>query len=335
MNTALTSNNFLDDLLTYFQDKCLDGLNYLLPEALYLVWLLGIILICLQLFTQGYIFGSGSLPRLLITVLKIGAFIFIVTNWEEIAIDILFKSFEVAGQTASAYTDQISPAKILMRGFILTKEILAGVWMATITGSIFLTLAKLAMCLAIIAAFAYIAISVFLVNIQFYIAAALSVILLPFGMILYLKYLFDNVVAAMFSFGVHYMATIFLLGLGSTIFSSWNTALGVDTPPMELMKAVIGVAIWCILCLKIPEKISGMIASAAQDSGAQMAAGAVGGAAAFAARTTGGMAWRATRGLRQSAMRTARGGGRAMMGMAGRAAGHTAKSLRNIGTMFR
>ncbi|MDR3560568.1 MAG: type IV secretion system protein [Negativicutes bacterium] len=329
MSTSLTSNDFLNDLLTYFQDQCLAGLNYLLPEALFLVWVLGIILICLQMVTQGQIFGSGSWQKTVITVLKIGAFIFLVTNWEEISIHLIFKSFEVAGPVASNYSQAVRPSEILMHGFVLTKEVLAGVWTAALTGSFFLMLVKLAMCLAIIAAFAYIAITVFLVNIEFYLTAALSVILLPFGMIPYLKFLFDNVVSAMFSFGAKYMVITFLLGLGSAIFSSWNTALGADTPPLDLVKAVVGVAVWCIMCLQIPGLVSGMIYGApSYDSGAPMAAAAAGGAAAGTART----AWGATRGMRQSTWTMTKQGGRAAMGKAG---SYTARSLRSIGTMFR
>lgn len=333
MSTALTSNAFLNDLLTYFQDQCLAGLNRLLPEALFLVWVLGIILICLQMVTQGQIFGSGLWQKTIITVLKIGAFIFLVTNWEEISIKVIFKSFEVAGQTAGNFSEQVRPSEILMHGFILTKEVLAGVWTAALAGSFLLMLVKLVMCLAIIAAFAYIAITVFLVNIEFYLTAALSVILLPFGMIPYLKFLFDNVVSAMFSFGVKYMVITFLIGLGSAIFSSWNTALGVDTPPMDLIKAVVGVAVWCVMCLQIPGLVSGMIyGSPSYDSGAPMAVAAAGVSGAGTARITSRAAWVATRGTRQRGWTMMKQGGRAAMGKAGN---YTARSLRSIGTMFR
>lgn len=317
MSTSLTSELFLNDLLTYFKTQCLEGLHNLLPEALVLVSVLGMILLCMQIFTEGHIFGSGSWQSYIVTMLKIGVFIFLVTNWEDISINIIFKSFEVAGQTASNLSQEIHPSGILMTGFTLTKTILDSVMKASVVGAFWVTLLKLLMCLVIIVAFAFMAIMFFLVTIEFYVTASLSVILLPFGMISYLKFLFDNVVSAMFSFGVKYMTMVFVVGLGVSLFTAWNTSLDANTPWQDILKAAVGVGVYCLMVWLIPNLVSGMIHGVpSHDSGTQMAANAATGAGGMASRAggrAGRIAWNNTSSIRQKGWRmTKRGGSMAM-----------------------
>lgn len=346
MNTSLTSELFLDDLLTYFQTQCLNGLNFLLPEALFLVWAFGIILICMRIMTKGTIFGKGSWQSYIITALKIGVFVFLVTNWEDIAINIIFKSFEVAGQTASNVSANVKPSGIFSLGFTITQQVFADVLKSFIMNAFFVTVLRLLMCLVIVAAFAYMAIMFFLVTIEFYLTASLSVILIPFGMISYLKFLFDNVVSAMFSFGVKYMTMVFILGLGASLFTSWNVSLDANTQWQELAKVAVGIGVYCVMCLKIPDLVSGMIhGSPSHDSGTQMvanAATAAGGMAVVAGRTAGRSAWNHTGSIRQKGWERARQGGKMAMEKAksggriamDKAKNYTEQSLSNIRNRF-
>lgn len=346
MNTSLTSDLFLDDLLTYFQTQCLNGLNYLLPEALFLVWIFGVILICLRIMTKGMIFGKGSWQNYIITTLKIGVFIFLVTNWEEIAINIIFKSFEVAGQTASNVSVNVKPSGILSLGFTITQQVFADVLKSFIMNAFFVAVLRLLMCLVIVGAFAYMAILFFLVTIEFYLTASLSVILIPFGMISYLKFLFDNVVSAMFSFGVKYMTMVFILGLGASLFTSWNVSLDANTQWQDLAKVAVGIGVYCVMCLKIPELVSGMIhGEPSYDSGTQLvtnAATTAGGMAIVSGRRAGRSAWNHTSSIRQKGWeRTRQGGSLAMATVKGKgriamdkAKTYTKQSLENIRNRF-
>lgn len=346
MSTSLTSELFLNDLLTYFQTQCLNGLNFLLPEALFLVWAFGIILICMRIITQGNIFGSGSWQSYIITVLKIGVFVFLVTNWEEITINIIFKSFEIAGQTASNISVNVKPAGILSLGFTITQQVFADVLKSFIMNAFFVMALRLLMCLVIIAAFAYIAIMFFLVTIEFYLTASLSVILIPFGMISYLKFLFNNVVSAMFSFGVKYMTMVFILGLGASLFTSWNVSLDANTQWQDLAQVAVGVVVYCVMCLKIPDLVSGMIhGSPSHDSGTQMVANAAtsaGGAAVAAGSRAGRSVWNNTSSIRQKGWESTKRGGKIAMGKAksggriamDKAKNYTEQSLSNIRNRF-
>ena len=342
MSTSLTSELFLNDLLTYFQAQCLNGLKSLLPEALFLVWAFGIILICMRMITQGNIFGSGSWQSYIIMTLKIGVFVFLVTNWEDITINIIFKSFEVAGQTASNISANVKPSGILSLGFTITQNVFADVLKSFIMNAFFVMALRLLMCLVIIAAFSYMAIMFFLVTIEFYLTASLSVILIPFGMVPYLKFLFNNVVSAMFSFGIKYMTMVFILGLGANLFTSWNVSLDANTQWQSLAQVAVGVVVYCVMCLKIPELVSGMIHGApSHDSGTQMAVSAAtsaGGMAVTAGRGAGRYAWNSTRSIRQKGWETTKRGGRMAMGKAksggkiaiDKAKHYTEQSLSNI-----
>lgn len=336
MNTSITSNNFLNDLLIYFQTQCLIGMKNLLPEAIFLVWVFGIILLCMRIITKGQIFGGGSWHDYIMTILKIGTFVFIVNNWEELSISIIFKSFELAGQTASGVFTVIMPADVFMNGFKLTKEVLAGVFSTSfLAGGILLSVFKLLLCLVIIMLFGYLAIMFFMFNIEFYIFTSLSIILIPFGMISYFKFIFDNVVSALFSFGVKYMVMVFVLGLGTNLFSSWNqTTLIMDTQPQDLIKATVGVAVYCIVCLKIPDLISGMIhGSPSSDSGTQMVTSGIGAA-------VGGVGGRISNYAGKSLQKARKmdwGGALKRDGQGGMNQAHQSSlnSLKNIGNMFK
>jgi len=278
--------------------------------------------------------------------LKIGVFVFLVTNWEDITINIIFKSFEVAGQTASNISANVKPSGILSLGFTITQNVFADVLKSFIMNAFFVMALRLLMCLVIIAAFSYMAIMFFLVTIEFYLTASLSVILIPFGMVPYLKFLFNNVVAAMFSFGIKYMTMVFILGLGANLFTSWNVSLDANTQWQSLAQVAVGIVVYCVMCLKIPELVSGMIHGApSYDSGTQMAVAAAtstGGMAVTAGRGAGRYAWNSTRSIRQKGWETTKRGGRMAMGKAksggkiaiDKAKGYTEQSLSNIKNRF-
>lgn len=271
MNTAISANDFLTDFLTYLQNQCVAAMGNLAAEAVFLVWILGIITIGIQSITDGHLFGAGMIQNYIVVLMKIGVFLFIVGNWQEITIEVIFKSFLVAGQVASNFETVISPSKIFMAGFEMTKSILAAVfkttnWMVVI-GNLPYLLLQLNVCLLIIAACGYMAIAYLLVNIEFYAFAALSIILVPFGLVPQLRFLFDNAIAGLFRYGVKFMAMVFVLGLGYTFFFD-QKALAADSAPDVLLKSAVGAIVFTFLVVRIPDLVSSMInGSPSHDSG--------------------------------------------------------------------
>lgn len=288
MSTAITSNDFLTDFLTYLQTQCITAMGNLTGEAVFLVWIFGIITIGIHSITDGHLFGSGMVQNYIVVLIKVGVFLFMVGNWQEISIDVIFKSFELAGQVASNYETAISPSNIFMTGFTMTKNVMAAVFKTTdwymVLGNLPLLLLQLNVCLVIIAACGYMAIMFLLVNIEFYIFAGLSIILVPFGMVPQLRFLFDNVISGLFNFGVKYMTMVFVIGLGHTFLFSAATLEATSSIDV-LLKSAVGVIVFTFLVIRVPDLVSGMIYGApSRDSGLGM----LGNAASSVARKTMG-----------------------------------------------
>ena len=288
MSTSISSEGFLTDYLGYLQTQCLVGMSNLVNEAYLLVFLLGIIVLVLRLVTDGHIFGGGSWTTYILMILKIGAFIFLVKNWQKITIDILLKSFEVAGMTAGNISvANIDASGIFTMGFKMTQNLLTSVtktcgWQI-VMGILPLLLLQMTAVVLIILAFGFMALQYFLISVEFYVFASAAVILIPFGMVPKLKFLFDNVVSGLFSLGVKYMTIIFIIGLGQSIFS--ESALAANSGPEVILRALVGVLVYAAMITMIPSLVAGMIHGS--PDGDSRAAGIVGGAVSSVAVASG------------------------------------------------
>lgn len=264
----------MSQLLVYMQNQSLSGMDNLLQEAVFLVWILGVIVIGINCITEGHLFGAGMIQNYIITLLKIGAFLFIVGNWKEIAVDVIFKSFEVAGITAGNLTEMQTPSGIFMTGFKLCKDVWAGIFRTSdwhiVLGIMPLLLLQWATCLTIVVAFGMMAIRFFLSVIEFYIFAGLSIILIPFGMVPRLQFLFDNVITGLFRFGIKYMTMIFVLGIGQGFFSTATTPLAADSSVDMLLKAAVSVILYMMIVIEIPNIVSAMIYGSPSTSSSAM-----------------------------------------------------------------
>jgi P-type conjugative transfer protein TrbL len=245
------------------KEQSLAGMDNLLPEAVFLVWILGVIIIGINSITEGHLFGAGMIQNYIITLIKIGAFLFIVGNWREIAIDVVFKSFEIAGITAGNLTEMQTPSGIFMTGFKLCKDVWGSIFRFAdwqiVMGIMPLLLLQWATCLTIVLAFGMMAIRFFLTVIEFYVFAGLSIILVPFGMVPRFKFLFDNVISGLFRFGIKYMTMIFILGIGQGFFSTATTPLEADSSVDMLLKAAVSVILYMMIVIEIPNIVSAMI----------------------------------------------------------------------------
>ena len=245
-------------------------------------------------------FGEVRFQQMITKVIKIGFFFFLISNWKYLMVDVLFETFKMAGLVASNQALEVQPSYILDKGIMLTSNVLASIvqggggWSAVL-GSLGLLIVKVIFCLIIICAFGFMAIQILLVNIEFYLCAALSVILVPFGMNRYTSFLFEKTVGAMFSFGIKLMFMTFIIGLGCTLFTTWNTAIAADAKPQELIQAAFGALTYAFLVWKIPDIAAGAISgSPSLDGGdavggARSAASGAGGIASSALSAAGGV----------------------------------------------
>ena len=264
------------------QEQSLAGMDNLLSEAVFLVWILGVIIIGINSITEGHLFGAGMIQDYIIVLIKIGAFLFIVGNWREICVEVIFKSFEIAGITAGNLTEMETPSSIFMTGFKLSKDVWASIFRFSdwkiVMGILPLLLLQWATCLTIVLAFGMMAIRFFLTIIEFYVFSGLSIILVPFGMVPRLQFLFDNVISGLFRFGIKYMTMIFILGIGQGFFSTATTPLEADSSVDMLLKAAVSVILYMMIVIEVPNIVSAMInGSPSTDSSAMGMIGRVAG----------------------------------------------------------
>jgi len=294
MPTSLSSVTFLTDLTNYFRDQCLAGMQNLTPEANFLIYVFGVFEICMM---WGAFFGDVDPKDYIIKILKIGAFVFIVANWKEISIDVFFESFKTAGLTASNTTTAADPSSVLNKGIFLTKDVLDAIietsgWQ-TVLGTLSTWIVKLLFCIVVMCGFGWMAMQLVLLNIEYYIFAALSIILIPFGMIKYTTFLFQGVIRAVFAFGIKIMVITFIFGIGIKIFNGWTTSISAESKIEELVQASFGAMIYAFLVWKIPNIassiISGMPSLDAGDAvrGAQAIGGVTGAATSTVLRGAG------------------------------------------------
>lgn len=163
--------------------------------------------------------------------------------------------------------------------------------MASIPGR----LLKLVLALAIILAFAFIALNVLLCYIEFYLTTALSIILLPFGVNSHTSFISQKALGAVVNFGVKLMIMIFLLGLMSKMIADMDVIKNDDYG--KLFEVVLQSCMYAFLLWKLPSLISGMLsgtpsmgASAAGVANAGMKVAGVAGRAGSAGAQMGAQA---------------------------------------------
>ena len=122
----LTNTGFLDSLLLLFETKSVDGIGYLLPHALWLLVILGV----LQLTTTWTLYeGDTRVRELLNLVFKVGVAAFLVYNFGKIAM-LVFQSFQHAGFVAAGPTAEglSTPSSIVDRGMNVCGRIWYYIW---------------------------------------------------------------------------------------------------------------------------------------------------------------------------------------------------------------
>ena len=288
----IASSGFLTKLLEVFQEKCATGIENLTPEALAIAMALGIIEIAIS---GMFNWGTIRIQEWVSKVLKIGFFIFLVFNWQDLTM-MVFDSFKAAGLIASGTTMLIDPSSVVDKGLFLVTDIWDSIFsksgMGTVLGSLGIIILSLLLSLVIVFCFGFMAIQIVLTFIEFYILTALSIILLPFGISRYTSFLSEKVIGAVFSSGIKLMVLTFLLGIGVPLLKGDAIPAGDDFAPM--VQCAITALTFAFLTIQLPAIAQSLLsgnpsldAGSAMNSarsGMAMATGFIGGSMATLAR---------------------------------------------------
>ena len=144
----------------------------------------------------------------------------------------------------------------------------------------------------IIFAHLWIALQVFICQIEYYVFTTLALIFIPFGVLRHTAFLWQKTISGLVNFGVKLMGLFFLIAVANTSLNLMDTAKEVESGLAFSAYLKIGLVYLCIAYLiwELPDKLGSLMSGSPTLSGGKLA-GAAKAAAGFAAgAVTGGAA---------------------------------------------
>ncbi len=272
----------IDRFLNVFTTYIDSGFGLLGREVSYL----SATLVVIDVTLAGLMWAMGGaddpIARLLKKVLYVGAFAFIITNFNALS-NIIFRSFAGLGLTASR--TPLSAAELLQPGRLAKVGVDAAAPIMTQIGDlmgfpeIFLHLdVALVLFLAwvvVIVSFFVLAVQLFVILIEFKLTTLAGFVLVPFALWNRTAFLAERVLGNVVSSGVKVLVLAIIVGIGTTIFGEFGRAVTGD-PSLDQALAVM-LASLALLGLGIfgPGIANGLVAGAPQLGGGAAAGTAI------------------------------------------------------------
>lgn len=301
MNDLSVIDRFLDVFSRYIDS----GFGLLHGEVAFLsATLVGIDMTLAGLFwAMSHASGGGDdvIGKLVKKVLYVGAFAFIIGNFNNLA-GILFRSFAGLGLVASGSSmtqaQLLQPGRLAQAGVDAGRPIMAQISDLTGFPEVFANLDVITVLflawLVVIVSFFVLAVQLFVTLIEFKLTTLAGFVLVPFALWNKTAFLAERVLGNVVSSGIKVLVLAVIVGIGSGLFAEFQTPPG--TEPSIDHALVIMLASLTLLGLGIfgPGIATGQVSGAPQ-LGAGAAAGTVLGAAGLAvaggaAIATGGAA---------------------------------------------
>jgi type IV secretion system protein TrbL len=242
------------------------------------------------------------IARLVKKTLFIGAFAYIIGNWNNLA-RIVFESFAGLGLKASGTgfttADLLRPGKVAQTGLDAGRPLLDSISGLMGYWSFFENFIQIAcMFLAwalVLFAFFILAVQLFVTLIEFKLTTLAGFVLIPFGLFGKSAFMAERVLGNVISSGIKVLVLAVIIGIGSTLFSEFTAGFGGAAPTIDDAMAIVLAAL-SLLGLGIfgPGIANGLVSGGPQLGagaavGTGLAAGGVGmaGGAALGAGAAG------------------------------------------------
>jgi type IV secretion system protein TrbL len=291
--------NIIDRFLAAFSAYIDSGFGLLGPDVAFLTTTLIAIDVTLAGLWWAMEGDDNVLGRLIKKVLYVGAFAFILGNFQRLSI-IIFKSFAGLGLTAGgggiSAEDLLRPGKLASIGFSAAHPLIAKAteltgWPEIVVNA--LTIALLALSwVFVVLAFFVMAIQLFVTVLEFKLTSLAGFVLVPFAFWNKTSFLAERVLGNVISSGVKVMMLAVIVGIGAGFFDAFVATLGPDPDLGDAMTLVLGALTLAGLSIFGPAIASGLVSGAPQ-----LGAGAAVGTAAGAAMLVGGGAMLGARAL--------------------------------------
>lgn len=306
--------NIIDRFMTTFTRYIDSGFGFLNGEVAFLTSvLIGIDITLAGLFWA--LDGEGQiLIRLARKVLYVGVFAYIIGNFQLLA-DIVYRSFAglglEIGQNGLTADDLLKPGKLAATGFQAAWPLLqqAGtmIGFTSFFDNIITVVILLLAWAVVVLAFFILAIQLFITVIEFKLTSLAGFVLVPFALWNKTSFLAERVLGNVISSGIKVMMLAVIVGIGSSFFNDFITALKGQEPDLaQTMSLVLAALTLFGLGIFGPGIAAGLVSGAPQ-LGASAAIGTAG-AAVGAAMLGGGAAFGAARLLAGGGLAAVRAG---------------------------
>lgn len=301
MNDLSVIDRFLDTFSRYIDS----GFGLLQPEVAYL----SSTLVAIDITLAGLFWAMGGeevVPRLVKKILYVGAFAFIIGNWNYLA-GVIFKSFAGLGLKASAAS--IGPDQLLQPGRLAQVGVQAAQPMLDEIGklagftSVFTNIDTITVLfiawIIVIVSFFVLAVQLFVSVLEFKLTTLAGFVVVPFALWNKTSFLAEKVLGNVVSSGIKILVLAVIVGIGTGLFTQFQSAAGTTPTISQALAVVLGAISLLGLGIFGPGVANGLVSGAPQlGAGAAVGAAAAGtglivagGAGALAAgRLAGGAA---------------------------------------------
>jgi type IV secretion system protein TrbL len=291
----------VDRFLEVFTRYIDSGFGLLRGEVAFVATTLIVIDVTLAALFWSWGEGDDIIARLVKKTLFIGIFAYIIGNWNNLA-RIVFESFAGLGLKASGTgfttAELLQPGRVAQVGLDAGRPILDSI--SNLLGFVsffenFIQIVVLLFAWAIVLlAFFVLAIQLFITLIEFKLATLCGFVLIPFGLFGKTAFMAERVLGNVVSSGIKVLVLAVIIGIGSTLFSEFTSAIGGNAPTIEDAMTIV-LASLCLLGLGIfgPGIANGIVSGGPQlgagaAAGTALAAGGLAVGAAAGARLAGG-----------------------------------------------
>ncbi|MES1972829.1 MAG: P-type conjugative transfer protein TrbL [Pseudomonadota bacterium] len=281
----------IDRFLEVFTSYIDSGFGLLHGEVAFIATTLIVIDVTLAalFWTMGE--GDDIIARLIKKTLFVGIFAYIIGNWNGLA-KIVFNSFAGLGLKASGTSftaaELLQPGRVAQVGLDAGRPILDSISGLMGYVSFFENFIQIVVLLfawvVVLLAFFVLAIQLFITLIEFKLATLCGFVLIPFGLFGKTAFMAERVLGNVVSSGIKVLVLAVIIGIGSTLFDQFTSAIGTAQPTIEDAMTIV-LASLTLLGLGI---FGPGIANGIVSGGPQLGAGAAAGTALAAGGVVAG-----------------------------------------------
>lgn len=244
---SIKSAGFFSGILTYFMEALKHAGKRLQPFAL----TLGSFLMMIQIGTTWTLYeGQLRMFELIKEIISFSFILFLILNFDTLA-DTFIQGWQYFGGIASGLfvtgtpVDAItknpaySPSGLIDSGWAVVGHVItSALSISHPIDSLFILICGMGAYLGLV----FMALQVTITLIEYYMVTSLGVILLPFGMLRYTKFLYSQLVKGFFTFGIKLMTVYFITGLAGKVMTDLGTIMAAkhEQDTANLIKAASG-----------------------------------------------------------------------------------------------